>query len=93
MFRPLITILLLSGLLLASPNYTVRVAVFKYSKNLERGLSKLPPALRDTIQTYKKRNRTFVHTIPTKDKKVLKKLLPAYRKVFRDAYISKTRLK
>ena len=93
MFRPLSILILLSALLFSAPHYTVRIAVFKYNSNLKNGLAKFPPALKKTVRTYKVGRKTYVHTLPTKNKRLLKKILPAYRKLFRDAYISKTSLR
>ncbi len=93
MLRTLFFVTLLSSFLFSSSNYTVRLAVFKGSKSLQRAISKYPPALKKTIKTYRRRGLTYAYTIPTTDKETLKKLLPAYRKVFPDAYIRKTRRK
>lgn len=93
MFRNLSVLILLSSVLFASSNYTVRLAVYKNASKLNKVLNTYPPALKETIKTYQKRGYTYAHTIPTADKKILKKLLPAYRKVFKDAYIQPTHLK
>jgi hypothetical protein len=93
MLRTLLTFTLLSGIIFASTNYTVRLAVFKNTKKLDKVLESYPPALRDTIKTYKRGNLTYAYTIPTSDRTTLKTLLPAYQKVFSDAYIQPTRLK
>lgn len=93
MFRPLSILILLSALLFSAPHYTVRLAVFKHQSNLNKGIAKFPPALKRTTHTYKVGRKTYLHTLPTTNKKLLKKLLPAYRKIYRDAYISKTTLR
>ena len=93
MLRPFISLVLLSGLLSATSNYTVRLAVFKHTSKLNKTIQAYPPALRETIKTYKKNGLTYAYTIPTADKATLKTLLPAYKKVFKDAYIQPTRLK
>jgi len=93
MLRTLLTFTLLSGILFASSNYTVRLAVYKHSKKLNKVLEAYPPALKETVKTYKKGDLTYAYTIPTQDKTTLKKLLPEYKKVFKDAYIQPTRLK
>jgi len=93
MLRTLLTFTLLSGMLFASTNYTVRLAVFKNTTKLNKILDQYPPALRETVKTYKKGALTYAYTLPTQDKDTLKTLLPAYRKVFKDAYIQPTRLK
>jgi len=85
--------LLLSGFLFASSNYTVRLAVYKSTLKLSKALEAYPPALKKTVKSYKNNGFTYAHTLPTTDKKTLKKLLPAYRKVFKDAYIQPTNLK
>ncbi len=92
MLRSLTLLLLLSGMLLASTNYTVRLAVFQDVNKLQKAIDAYPPALKKTIKTYKRNGLTYAYTLPTTDKKTLKKLLPAYRKVFKDAYIQKTKL-
>jgi hypothetical protein len=93
MLRTLLTLTLLSGMLFASTNYTVRLAVFKNSKKLHKVLEKYPPALKETVKTYKKGTLVYAYTLPTEDKDTLQVLLPAYKKVFKDAYIQPTRLK
>ncbi len=93
MLRTFLTLTLLSSILLASSNYTVRLAVFKNSKKLNKVLKAYPPALRETVKTYQKAGLTYAYTLPTADKATLKTLLPAYKKVFSDAYIQPTRLK
>ena len=91
--KALFTLTLFSSLLFSSSNYTVRLAVYKNAKALQAIIDTYPPALQKTIKTYKKNGNIYAHTIPTADKVTLKKLLPAYRKVFKDAYIQPTRLK
>jgi len=93
MFPKTLLFLSLSGFLFASSNYTVRLAVYKNPAKLTQALELYPPALKKTIRTYKKKGFTYAYTLPTTDKKTLKRLLPAYRKVFKDAYIQPTRLK
>ena len=93
MLRTLLAFTLLSGILFASTNYTVRLAVFKNSNKLNKVLKSYPPALKETVKTYRKGKLTYAYTIPTTDKTTLKTLLPAYRKVFKDAYIQPTKLK
>jgi len=93
MLRTLLIVSILSSFLFSATNYTVRLAVYKNSKQLQKYIEKYPSALKKTVKTYRKRGFTYAYTLPTKDKKTLKKLLPAYRKVFRDAYIQPTRLK
>jgi len=93
MLRTLLSLTLLSGILFASSNYTVRLAVYKNSKKLQKILEKYPPALKETVRTYKKGTLIYAYTLPTEDKKTLQTLLPAYKKVFKDAYIQPTRLK
>jgi hypothetical protein len=53
-------------------------------------INQYPPALKKTIRTYKKHGLTYAYTIPTTDIVTLKKLLPAYKKIFTDAYIQTT---
>lgn len=91
MLRTLFIITLLSSFLFSASHYTVRLAVYKSTKRLHKAVEKFPPALRDTVKTYKRRGLTYAYTIPTTDKVTLKKLLPSYKKVFHDAYIQPTR--
>jgi len=93
MLRTFLSLALLSGILFASSNYTVRLAVYKNSKKLHKVLKKYPPALKETVRTYKKGVLTYAYTLPTEDRDTLQALLPAYKKVFQDAYIQPTRLK
>jgi len=93
MFRTLLTLTLLSSIVLASQNYTVRLAVYKHASKLQKAIAQYPPALKGTVKTYTRKGHTYAYTLPTQDKATLKKLLPSYRKVFKDAYISPTRLK
>lgn len=91
MLRTFILSALLSGLLFAASNYTVKIAVFDNPERLQKSIDRLSPALQKTVRTYKNRNMIYAYTIPTTDRETLKKLLPAYRKVFHDAYISPTK--
>jgi hypothetical protein len=93
MLRPFIFLLLSSTFVLATSNYTVRLAVFKNVAKLQKSIESYPPALKETIKTYKRNGLMYAYTIPTADRETLKKLLPAYKKVFKDAYIQPTRMK
>jgi hypothetical protein len=93
MLRIFFIISLPTSFLFTASHYTVRLAVFKNSKQLQKNIDKYPEALKSTVKTYRKRDFTYAYTVPTTDKKTLKKLLPSYRKVFKDAYIQPTRLK
>ncbi|MBA1421034.1 MAG: hypothetical protein FAF03_09345 [Epsilonproteobacteria bacterium] len=93
MLRILLTFTFFSAILLASSNYTVRLAVFKNAHKLQKAIDKYPPALKETVKTYSKNGHTYAYTLPTSDRATLKKLLPAYQKVFKDAYIQPTKLK
>jgi len=93
MLRPLLLILISSTFVLATSNYTVRLAVFKNVTKLNKSIATYPPALKETVKTYKRNGLMYAHTIPTADRETLVKLLPAYKKVFKDAYIQPTRLK
>ena len=73
---------------LATSFYTVNIAVYKDKVLLNEKLKKLPPQLRKTIKIDKINGLHKVKTLPKKDKKALTKLLPAYKKVFKDAFIS-----
>ena len=89
----LFTLTICSSVLLSAPNYTVRLAVYKNANTLQHKIATYPPALKQTVKTYKRKGNTYAYTIPTADKATLTKLLPAYKKVFKDAYIKSTRLK
>lgn len=93
MIRTFLTLTLFSAFLLASSNYTVRLAVFKNAHKLQKAIDQYPPALKETVRTYSKHGHTYAYTLPTSDRATLKKLLPVYKKVFRDAYIQPTKLK
>ena len=92
MFRTLLTFTLLASATFAT-NYTIRLAAYTDASKLTKAIDTYPTALQKTVRTYTKGKYTYAHTIPTDDKRTLKKLLPSYRKVFKDAYIIKTRLK
>jgi hypothetical protein len=77
----------------AKSKYSVNLAVFKNSYSLHKQLTKLPPKLKKTTRTYRRNGKTHAYTLPTQNKQILKKLLPAYKKVFKDAYIVRTKRK
>ena len=91
MFRTLFISLLLSTLLFSSSNYTVKLAVYENEARLQKVIDRLPPALRETVRIYTRGKLIYAHSIPTSDAATLKKLLPAYQKVFSDAYIAPTK--
>ena len=93
MSRALILTMVLSTYLFSASNFTVRLAVYENKERLQKAIDRLPPALKKTVRTYDRKNLTYAHSIPTTDQEVLKKLLPAYQKVFFDAYIQPTHLK
>ena len=96
LFRTSLLLLLLSTLLfsdVSTKNFTVKIAVVYDLKLLKSEIKRLPPALRETIKISHNNRKHFAYTLPTSDKKILQKLLPAYRKIFKDAYISHTTLK
>lgn len=88
MLRTITLLTLLSSLLFSASNFTVRIAVVKDQKRLQTSIDKYSPALKKTIRTYTYNKMIYAYTIPTTDIKTLKKLLPAYQKVFHDAYIA-----
>lgn len=92
MFRTLLLSLLLSTFLFSASNFTVRLAVFGDLVRLQKAIDRLPPALKRTVLTYDRGKLTYAHSIPTADEETLKKLLPAYQKVFTDAYIAPIKL-
>ena len=88
MLRTFFLFTLFSSLLFSASSFTVRLAIFQNSDHLQKAINRLSPALKKTVHTYKRGKLTYAHTLPTKDKEILKKLLPAYRKIFFDAYIA-----
>jgi len=72
----------------ASTVYTVRLAVYNNVDTLQDKLNKLSPALRKTIQIKKRGNQHVASSVESDKKEALQKLLPSYRKVFPDAFIS-----
>lgn len=93
MFRTIFISLLFSTFLFSSSHFTVRLAVYGNEARLQKVIERLPPALRETVRTYNRGSLTYAHSIPTSDEATLKKLLPAYQKVFSDAYIAPIRKK
>jgi len=91
MLRIFILSTLLSALLFSATNFTVKIAVFDKQERLQKAIERLSPALQKTVRTYQNRNKFYAYTIPTTDKETLKQLLPAYQKVFHDAYIAPTK--
>lgn len=91
MLRIFILSTLLSGLLFSASYFSINIAAFNNQNRLQESLDRFPPALRKTVRTYKKKNLVYAHTIPTTDRKTLETLLPAYQKVFSDAYIVPTK--
>lgn len=84
-----ITILLILPLQsIASVSYTVRIAVYNNVNSLKQELNKLSPALRKTVEIQKRGKQHVACSIHTEDKTKLQKLLPSYKKVFPDAFIS-----
>lgn len=92
MSRALVISIILSSFLFSASNFTVRLAVYENKERLQKAIDRLPPALKKTVRTYERKNLTYAYSIPTTDHDVLKKLLPAYQKVFHDAYIQPTHL-
>jgi hypothetical protein len=90
MFRLLyIAILLILPLQsIASTSYIVRIAVYNNIDSLKQELNKLSPSLRKTVEIQKRGAQHVACSIHTKDKTKLQKLLPSYKKVFPDAFIS-----
>jgi len=80
-------LLLLPLSTVASTLYTVELATYMDKKALNEELSKFLPALRKTIVIEENDAKYHVKTLLTKDKKLLTKLLPSYKKVFSDAFI------
>ena len=93
MLRTVFISLVLSSFLFSSSNFTVRLAVYGDEARLQKAIDRLPPALKKTVRTYKRGNLTYALSIPTTDTETLEKLLPAYQKVFSDAYIAPTTMK
>ncbi len=84
----IIIILILPLQSIASDSYTVRIAVYNNIDSLKQELKKLSPAVRKTIEIQKRGEQHVASSIHTKDKTKLQKLLPSYKKVFPDAFIS-----
>jgi len=91
MLRTVFISLLLSTFLFSASNYTVKLAVYGNEARLQKVIDRLPPALRETVRIYNRGKLSYAHSIPTPDRETLKKLLPAYQKIFTDAYISPTK--
>ena len=91
MFRLLIitTLLILPLQSIASVSYTVRIAAYHNVDSLKQELTKLPPALRRTVEIQKKGDLHIASSIQTEDKTTLQRLLPSYQKTFPDAFIFK----
>lgn len=84
-----ISILLILPLqIIASTTYTVRIAVYNSAEALQHEINKLSPALRKTIKVKKRGQQHVASSVHTDKKETLQKLLPAYQKVFPDAFIS-----
>ncbi len=92
MLRTFFLLIAFSGLLFSASSsaFTVRLAICKNSKKLQQAIERFSPALKKTVRTYKRGKSTAAYTIPTKDEKTLRKLLPSYRKFFPDAYVTTT---
>ena len=84
-----ITILLLLPLQsIASVSYAVRIAVYNNADSLQEELNKLSPAVRKTVEIQKRGEQLVACSAHTDNKEKLEKLLPSYKKVFPDAFIS-----
>ena len=82
------TVLLLLPLsTVASTFYAVELAVHKNKKVLNKKLSKFTQALRKTIVIEKSKKLYKAKTLLTQNKNLLTVLLPAYKKVFPDAFV------
>jgi len=90
-FLLLFSLLLLPLQSFSSTFYTVNIAVYKSKHTLTKRVNKLPPKLRKTIEIRKKKRFYSARTLPTTNKAVLTKLLPAYKKEFSDAHIAKVK--
>ena len=73
--------------ILASSLYTVNIGAYKDVNILSNKLKELPTKLRKTIEVTKMGDLYKAKTLPTKEKKILTKLLPLYKAVFNDAFI------
>lgn len=84
-----ITILLLLPLQsIASVSYAVRIAVYNNVDSLQKELNKLSPSVRKTVEIKKRGKQHIACSVQTDKKETLEKLLPSYKKVFPDAFIS-----
>ena len=83
----LFIVIIIPGILLASPQYQVKLAVYKNLHTLQKKIAKLPPKLSKTIQVIQVGSVHKASSYPTEDMQTLKTLLPSYQKVFSDAFI------
>lgn len=90
MFKRLFLLILLGSTLLLA-NYQIKIGIYSNGTNLRKNLSKIKSSYRKDIVLTKKRNRTYLNSVVYKDKKRAKRALRIYRRVFRDAFIAKTK--
>ena len=76
MFRliSIIALLILPLQSMASVSYTVKLGVYQNLKSLKNEINKFPPALKKTVRITKRKRLHIASTLPTADKKILKKL-------------------
>jgi len=92
MFKYLFLILLF-GSSLVYGNYQIKIGVYANKAKLKQNLSRIKPSYRKQIVKTRKRNKTYLNSVVYVSKKRAKKALRVYKRVFRDAFIAKTRAK
>ncbi len=89
MFIKIFLIMILPFLAIANTQfYTIKLAAYKSLPNLQKNILKLSPSLQNSITIDKVglTHKAFVK--PTTDKAYLNKILPNYKKIFTDAFIT-----
>lgn len=87
MFK-ILFISILCSLLAQAQLYTIKLATYKNVHNLKKKISKLDHKHQKKIQLIKVGNLHKASTKPQADKVALTKLLPGYKKVFFDAFLT-----
>jgi hypothetical protein len=68
--------------------YTIKIAVYKNLPNLQKNISRLMPSLQKTVHIQHIGNLYKASTLATQNRSTLKRTLPFYRKVFKDAFLT-----
>jgi len=89
MFKILYILLLIPFFAIGNSSfYTIKLAVYKDFSGLQENISRLAPSLQKNIQIRHVGNLYKASTFSTKDRFSLHKILPSYRRVFADAFIT-----